>query len=390
WAVAIMVTFSLPFGWENALWGFQSQFYLLAAFSMAVLYVACKSDGMDAKWCAALGVLQISALFTMASGLMASIASLCMYMVIFLRNRHDWNEKRMLIVKTVIAVAVIAVGSQLLVHVVSHEQYKAQTFGEFLTVFAHCASWPHYRSDSWWLINWLPWVLLLVMYLFRKTDDRTWIRFALALGFWVILQGVATAYSRNAIALAYSRNSVALSSKYSDPVAIGMTVNVLAMIILFSSSTERYKKFIILLAAIWVTTNSYYLVRMTSDNLTGPLPWRQESYEIQISKTRAFLQSGNISTLARQHKYDIPHRDENQYANLLNDPYIRPILPRSVNEAAVVSDTPHAYLSKAADVVLDFSEQLLFSGVLLMLVMSIFLLIMFFMERIDYDQDSAG
>lgn len=375
WALAIIVTFSSPYGWENALWGFQSQFYLLAAFSIAVLYLACKNTKMDMKWYVLLGLLQISALFTMASGLMASMAALCIYLSVFLRNWHDSSERRMLIVKTVIAVTVLIVGSQLLVHVNNHEKYKAESLGSFLTVFTHCASWPHIRSDSWWLFNWLPWLILLVMYLFRKIDDRTSIRFAVALGFWVILQEIATSYSRNALALI---------SKYSDPIAIGLAVNALAMIILFSSSMGRYKKYLNLFVLFWVTINSYYLFKVTSDSLTSPLPGRKHSFEIQISKTRDFLRTGEISMLTPEHKYDIPHRDVNQYAKLLRDPVIRSILPKSVNDEAVVSGKPHAYLSLASNGMLKISGQILLSGAFLMLVMSILLLIKHCKQRIDH------
>jgi hypothetical protein len=361
WWLAVAITFTLPFGWENALWGFQSQFYLLVAISGMGLYVASLEGAFTGRRLALLLVLQILALFTMSSGVLATAAALGMYVLLFARNRSDRSECHQLLLKTAVAIGVAILGYQLMVIIPGNDQFKPHSLQEFLTTLGRCASWPWIRTDLWWLVNWLPWLLVLVMYLLRKTPDRTWIRFAMALGLWVLMQEVATSYARN---------TIALHSKYADPMAIGLPVNALALIILYTS-LQRGKKMVLLLALCWTLTNGYFLIKLTADDLKMNLPARQHSYRMQIQKTRSYLQSGNIDDLVPREKYEIPHRDPNQYAELLRDPIIHRILPRSINDAAVQSGVPKAYLSRFADTLLAGSLPLFMGGILLMTMISI-------------------
>lgn len=365
WCLAVAVTFSLPYDWENALWGFQSCFYIMAMLSILVLFVASMTGTVTMKSLVGLSILQVAALFTMGSGVMASVAALGMYLVIIARNGHDKDERRLTWIKVAIAIAVIVTGFMLLVHVPVHDNYKAPTVVAFLNMFSKCASWPYTHSNIWWVVNWFPWATVTVLYLLRKTEDKIWVRFAIALGIWVVLQEAATAYSRNPLALI---------SKYSDPMALGLPANVLAMIVVHASLRGPWKRGLVLFALLWVITNSYHLMQMTSDNIEGNLPGRKHSYDIQILKTRLFLRTGNIEMLAIENKYDIPDRSPEGYAVILNDPIIRSILPRSVNDLAFATGRPHAYLSKASDLLLNASKPLLFCGTFLLSTMSVLML----------------
>ena len=69
----LCLALALPFGWENSLAGFQSQFYFLVVFSLLTLWLLGLHAPKSARWwCGATAA--VMALFTVASGFLAAAA----------------------------------------------------------------------------------------------------------------------------------------------------------------------------------------------------------------------------------------------------------------------------------------------------------------------------
>ena len=69
----LVLVLALPFGWENSLAGFQSQFYFLLVFSLLTLWLlGLHSPGLARWWCGV--ATAVTALFTVASGFLAAAA----------------------------------------------------------------------------------------------------------------------------------------------------------------------------------------------------------------------------------------------------------------------------------------------------------------------------
>jgi hypothetical protein len=360
WAGVILATFSLPFGWENALWGFQSQFYLLVLFSLAVIYFGEMPENLKLRTFVLLGALQCAALFTMASGVLASIALFATSGIVLLRSRSDHGRRNDLIVHMGITAAVIIFWKLAVYYpVAGHDHLKAQTAAAFIEVLARCLSWPLISSEWWWVIAWLPFGIILFRFLLGKGAERGIDRFVICMGIWVLLQAFATAYSRN---------PKALISKYADPLSFGMLANGLALLLLYGNSGRLARKIVALVAICWTVGNAYALYGNFRVTLGWHLPEKQRIFDIQLQKTRDFLVSGDLEYLIPQGKHEIPDRDVDTYARRLTDPEINPILPRSINYEYQMSGKPYAFLSRFSDIMLAGSKASIISGFLLIAV----------------------
>ena len=82
----LVLALALPFGWENSLAGFQSQFYFLLVFSLLTLWLLGLHPPESARWwCGAAAA--VMALFTLASGFLAAAAVFALVLVSRLAKR---------------------------------------------------------------------------------------------------------------------------------------------------------------------------------------------------------------------------------------------------------------------------------------------------------------
>ena len=82
----------LPFGWENTLWGFQSQFYFMMLFGIMVVWL-CWRHGFDPRWWLG-ALLAFASLFTMAGAVFSIIAGALVPVVrIILERGREWKRR---------------------------------------------------------------------------------------------------------------------------------------------------------------------------------------------------------------------------------------------------------------------------------------------------------
>ena len=158
---AVMLWFSLPYGQENTLSGFQSSFYFLLFFSLLAIWGLSSQPAFSFRWwLGATGA--VLSCFSMASGFFAAAATLGMVCARTIRNRRVTRD----VIVTVIFTAAV-VGTSLLfrVSVPRHEPLQAASLNAWLIVFSRCLAWPFCDTPVASLIIYLPVALLALRYL---------------------------------------------------------------------------------------------------------------------------------------------------------------------------------------------------------------------------------
>jgi hypothetical protein len=196
---------ALPYGWENTLIGFQSQFHFFYLFTFLLFWAAAHRRAGVAT-ALLLGVLATGVLFTIASGLISLVAGL---FVLGLRawGRRDSLAQTGLLAAPLLLVLVVAVVT--FPHLPGHS-LKAQDAGEFLRALLLVLSWP-----SWWpvaLLLLLAFGAFALQLLRRRSYDPVEGFFA-----GVFVWGLA-----NAVSMAYARGHglTLVTSRYTEMLAI--------------------------------------------------------------------------------------------------------------------------------------------------------------------------
>ncbi len=125
--VGVVLLGALPFGWENTLFGFQSQFYLLVLFSLMAMWGLGTQVAFSGGWWlgAAAGLL---ACFAMGSGFFAAAAVLAILGAEILTRRSiKWTKGNL--ATLVVCLALIALGLLMRTVVPGHADLRAQSAG---------------------------------------------------------------------------------------------------------------------------------------------------------------------------------------------------------------------------------------------------------------------
>lgn len=380
--VAIGLFFTLPFGWENTLAGFQSQFYFLLLFSLGALCGLGMHQPFSRGWW--LGALSAAlACLAMASGFLAAAAVLALRGVRSLRRRAlpDAGE----LTTGLLCLTLIGVGWTTRVTVPWHAALQAESGPAFLLALGRCLAWP-WTGQPWLaFVMQFPLLLLAGNYALTLTrvaseellEERRGAELLLGVGCWVWLQAMATAYARGG-------GNQPPPSRYHDFLALGVLVNCFAACALLrrlrraetrarsawqsnrqpaaargleeflalrairhfpaacwglwrlrqrEAATRFFWKHRAAAAAMpaWLAVLGIGLARMTGDNFRAELPERRDAYLAQESNVRGYLATGDFARyLAGKPQLDIPYPDVAYLARLLDDPTLRAVLPADV------------------------------------------------------------
>jgi hypothetical protein len=333
-SLGIGLLFAVPAGWQNALWGFQSQVYLASLLSLAALAGLLCSPVLAPRWW--LGLLAATlALFTQGSGVFA-VAIAFLVTATFTRSpglrparRADWIAMALL-------AAVLALGVMLRVHQPSHDPLAAQNPAQFLAVFTRCLGWPWVNSPLAWLILQAPLVALAVHHLRQRSRPSSIDRLAFALGLLVILHAGAVAYSR-AAGLPESRPL----SRYQDPLLLGVAAQLYALLRLVALSPRIARP----TALAWTGLLAIGLLTLTTTNLSLNLPYKLRQSRVSLAAVRAYLATRDPAALVIEPALLAPHPDPVFLRNLLDDQRLQALFPREFFSAPALttaspSDSP--------------------------------------------------
>jgi len=227
--------------WENIVSGFQTQFGFLilgsvVAFAILEIPPSKNSEGWGAI---TIGILVLG---SMASGLLTSLslAFLGFFSLYVLRRRLSGRDRFYFL-----AFSIAAVGWITRSRFDPGPIIKAQSLLEFMSAFLAYGSWPLPPTILGIMLLWIPTILLFIRILMRRDlDSRD--SFVLVLGFWVLLQAGALAWSRAGL-------SNLVSSRYTEVLSLSVFANTMAVLTI--TTTARFGNAKIpawLAAALWI------------------------------------------------------------------------------------------------------------------------------------------
>ena len=186
------VIIAVPYGFENALWGFQSQFYFMMLFGIATIWLCWRYDPFTPRWwlgvCAA-----FASLFTTAGGVFAILAVLAFLALRLVLERRAQFKREAAGIAILTAIALFGILTT--PHPPSNEEFVATSFKAFFFALTGVLSWP---CEAHWacIIVQAPLVILALTSLFRRVpfSDGRW--FPVIIGAFLWIQAILTAYRR--------------------------------------------------------------------------------------------------------------------------------------------------------------------------------------------------
>ena len=303
-----------PFGWENFLVGFQSQFYFLILFSIAAVSLAAtRHENIIAIFIVV--VLSIFAALTMASGVLTPVAAAFTYIIACHRlPGRRWPAYAGSMV--LLALAVFAYTRMPVIP--QHQAMRAQSLLDLLDASSHVLGWPiiGYHWAALWI--WLPGLVGLGMLVFRRTGTRTDIAMA---GFyaWSAAQGLAIAFGRG-------HGLIDLSSRYSELLVPGLFANAwfaLRLVGWMPRPTWLRAAVLVVMAGFVATFLGGLGVRTKDD--WRAMQGRHDATELQSRNAMHYLNTGAPAALDVAF-FELPYPNVDRLRTLLDDPTIRSLL----------------------------------------------------------------
>jgi hypothetical protein len=319
--VVLFALFGLPLAWQNILGGFHSQQYWLLALSFVAIALLPFSRPWSGPWWAGTAAAVV-ALGTMASGFLAA-AVVVVVLVWRLWTRE--SAPRAAASALAVCLALIATGLLTRVEVPWHAEMKARTVRDFAFSIIHSMEWPLRDQDWAAALLWLPWFLVAAHVvraaLRARAGEPAPARAAqtiLALGGWVLVQLVATAYARGA-------GGDYPASRYMDTLSFGAAVNAVALVWLLTvrppALASRLSHYA--LAAAWVGTLGAGLRTLSEVTLRYELPDAKSYYVKAEANLRIYLATDNPKAL--DHK-EIPFPAAEGLVERLGNPHLRALM----------------------------------------------------------------
>ena len=315
--------FGLPLAWQNVLGGFHSQQYWLLGLSLAAIaLLPSRRPGCAVWWLGAFAAT--AALGSMGSGLLASAAVLMVIAWRLARREETWRGSWPTLL---LCTALVAAGLALRVEVEWHAHMKAKSAQDIALSLLHSLQWP-WRGQHWAaLVLWLPWALTAWRVTFSPRGGAAARNpggiLITALGGWVMLQLLATAYARGA-------GGDYPASRYMDTLAFGVAVNGLALAWLAREGKESPKPGRLAtpaLVTIWALTLGIGIHVFLRDIVVHELKGAREYYDKAEGHLRRYLATNDPAFLAHP---DIPYPSAQGIIDYLSNPALRGMLPAPV------------------------------------------------------------
>jgi hypothetical protein len=159
----------------------------------------------------------------------------------------------------------------------------------------------------------------------RRAKTTELERLVVGLSLWVVLQAAGLAYGRGA-------GATPPVTRYLDILSLGLLANVMALVALrdrsFPGTLGRRLAHGVLVC--WLLFAAVGVDRLTSQSLVTLGAWRQY-FAAHAFNVRRLLNTDDVAefTLMRP-LVDLPYPDPNRLATLLQDPFIRGILPAAI------------------------------------------------------------
>ncbi|MHA1774129.1 MAG: hypothetical protein ACTSXO_08385 [Candidatus Heimdallarchaeota archaeon] len=324
---SVVVLWSIPYGWENILAGFQSAFYFMLLFSLLALW-GLLHKAFTFKWW--IGVLcAIAAYFSLASGFFILVVLIVVKLYLI---ATDTGNRRYHFPTLIVSIILTTAAVILLVDVPGHAVLKAKDINELMLAFGKALAWPWVTHPWFSLVLYLPFLAFVFKIIWRRDKLAYAELFVLALGGWIILQAASMAYARGA-------GGIMPASRYMDVLALGVIVNLLAFYLIAQtgeSLSHRLKGFLntsFLIWAVLIIVGIGRLMVINTDQIMGIWQAMQHKSTLsteQLKHTREFMRTGELSVLQNKPYLHIPYPIPKRLATLLSNPKLRSILPHTL------------------------------------------------------------
>jgi hypothetical protein len=316
------LVFAVPVAWENILLGFQSAFYFLICFSLLALWLTVRHRPRSRPWL--LGwACAICGLFTAASGLAAAIAITVVVLLKLMNDRREWREA---LTNAAAAAFVLALGLAVASPPLPpHAFLKAGTAADFIRAMAQALAWPWVDRAELSIVMWLPVGALLAAALLRKWKTTEFERLVIGLGVWVAVHAALVAYARGA-------GGAPPATRYMDFLSLGFIVNAMAL----AAGSERLgvghvgRRVALGVLTAWLLFGAIGVHRLM-DRTFLDLAGQRQMFIEQAATIRRFMREGDLAALlSKRPLSELPYPNAPRLATLLQDLYLRRILPAAV------------------------------------------------------------
>jgi len=312
---------TLPFSWDNTLWGFQSQFHLLLLFGGLHLAATWREDRTGPAWWFGLGA-GLAAIFTVASGFGSAAA--CVAVAAWRLRRPDDGAARRFLWTTLTTNAALVATGVLLRHVVPyHADFQAGSLAVWGDALLRLIAWPFGQAPLGLVVQ-APLLIAGYAVLVRRKP---------APGDAVLLAGAAwCAFQAAAIAWGRGGDPSGFAPRYRDIHLVGLVLNVLCLVRLWAAAPDRRGAWWRgAVAAGWLTVVGVGL----SADLSGIRYWRaierrEAAQDAQVQAMRAFLSTGERGWLDRTPEVRALSGTVDNVVTMLIDPGVRAHLPPSI------------------------------------------------------------
>lgn len=331
-----LVLFCMPFGWENTLGGFQSQFYFVTIFSIAAIWYTMVYEPFSTMWWGGI-ICGVLAFFSLASGALVFGAMAVIGLFIYFSNVR--KTSRQLIAS--ILLAILFVTGIVVTPVLAHQAvYKARNIEDFYYAMRNVLSWPISFSMPAAILRNFPMVIFIILLLWKRPgiNDRRWFLFACCI--WSII--IVTS-------MAYGRAAYIMSPRYKDLYLVSVLLNIACFISLIDIYWQKWRKLAVIALGGWTAFVLCAFILTGIYQLPDELVAKKGFNLAQERNTKNYVATGEINHLLNKPEWHIPLPYGNALAQIIELPGIREILPFNIRTplkpVAVESNVKDAFIA---------------------------------------------
>ena len=317
--IFFIIIFTLPIGYENLLWGFQSQFYFMIFFSIISFYLAT-SPVISLKKIIFILVLCLLSYLNIASGFITSIIVSFIFYFRFIKTR-----KNNFLIYSILLFIEGSLFFIFIIPVQAHLFLKSQNFSDFIDSLDLILQWPFKEFRIMFILLWIPLVGFLFNHIVNYKKIKIYNIFYISILIWIIIQLFGISYARGGNILTLIQNrytDIFLLSEVSMFLYIESTLN-------FNNSYKinfynLYKLIFIIIFCHYSFVNFYYFKKDFN---------KKQSMLTEINhlyKTKSINQMEALIMLNKSTLYKYPYPFKDRLWMFINDKTINKILPNSI------------------------------------------------------------
>jgi hypothetical protein len=309
--VGVVLLFAAPSGWQNALFGFQSQVYFTSLLAVASCVGMIRFPPLSTPWWLGLAAASL-ALFSNAAGALIAPAILGATLL-----RPTLADRRAVLAGLLLAILLAFALATRVTHP-GHVSFHARTAAQFLGTLTHGLSWPHIGSGWMWIGLQAPLVILVALRLRQRVALTTAERCALGLAAFSVLHAAAIAYSRGG-----GLQGFQLLSRYQDPMLPGATAQLYAALVLACTFNRAGRLTLI----GWSALLAVGMITLSEAHLTLNLPYKRAMDRTNLAAARAFLDAPVAERMHVESRLAGLHPEPSTVRKVLEDSVLQTRLP---------------------------------------------------------------